>query len=1065
MKKIQYILILGLLLVMAGCEKDTEPANFAPKMTTGDVSDIYRVGATLSGTIQKTEGNIIKECGVLYSTIQSMAEYEQVTIPLEEAAAFTIPLQGLKPGTTYYYCTYASSGRSIAKGEIKSFSTVANSAPLFNVLILEALDEQSMTLSTTIKDAGGSEVTVRGFCWKLAEDDNKEEPTLADNLSNVPLEELVFSSKISGLEPSKPYLVRAYAVNGVGVGYGETLSLTTTAATVPVVSKITQTASTPLSVTVESTLISNGEMPIIEKGFCWSAETEEPTIAHIKKVVKGDENKFSVLIDELKPVTAYHIRAYATNALGTGYSETFTYTTPLNIADLDVTTITEIKPTTAKAVSVIISENGSEVTERGFCLSKTNKEPTIENSKVVVNATTATYSSVLTNLDSGTTYYIRSYATNSKGTGYGKATEFTTAVDLSITTVSAITDNEASVSAEIVTASKEFTITEKGFCYSTTNAVPTVADVKKTSSASGNAITVKLSELTGNTKYYICAYAVNAKGTYYGPVKEFTTKEGVSIAATSVTNITQASALASSEIISDAGKDVLEKGFCFSASNSNPTATDRRIVSKAEGNMITATIDGLSSNLKCYVCGYVKNARGYHYGKVTSFNTSAEKAGTPIDIGLSVKWADYNVGASSVEDYGGLYGWGDPTGTVTSPSGNYPGVNAGGEISGTEYDIARTKWGDSWRMPTKAEMEEFIDKCIRTDIERNGIKGTEFVGPNGRMIFLPKSGIRNDLQIEFQGEYGNYWTGTGSSFHWPSRWGELTGANHYSGLSVRPISDFVTVGVTSVSSITGVGASLSSKITSNEGLTITEKGFCYNMYGTPTITDDREISTTSGNDIKVSLSGLVPYTKYYVRAYATNSRGGTVYGAKQEFYTQNKYPVGEPVDLGLSVKWANFNMGASKPEEYGGLYYWADGTGVGQSVDVDRDLPEFIGGTENDIAHVKWGSDWRLPTVDEINELISSCTLYWTKQGGINGLLVTGPNGKSIFLPAAGEDYPPYWGKDDDRRMRGKLGIYLSDKLWKQYKGNCYVLSFDETLWEWRTRGNGLKYSVRPVTK
>lgn len=1060
MKKIQYILILGLLLVMAGCEKDTEPANFAPKMTTGDVSDIYRVGATLSGTIQKTEGNIIKECGVLYSTIQSMAEYEQVTIPLEEAAAFTIPLQGLKPGTTYYYCTYASSGRSIAKGEIKSFSTVANSAPLFNVLILEALDEQSMTLSTTIKDAGGSEVTVRGFCWKLAEDDNKEEPTLADNLSNVPLEELVFSSKISGLEPSKPYLVRAYAVNGVGVGYGETLSLTTTAATVPVVSKITETTSTPLSVTVESTLISNGEMPIIEKGFCWSTETEEPTIAHIKKVVKGDENKFSALIDELKPVTAYHIRAYATNALGTGYSETFTYTTPLNIADLDVTTITEVKPTTAKAVSVIISENGSEVTERGFCLSKTNKEPTIENSKVVVNATTATYSSVLTNLDSGTTYYIRSYATNSKGTGYGKATEFTTAVDLSITTVSAITDNEASVSAEIVTASKEFTITEKGFCYSTTNAVPTVADVKKTSSASGNAITVKLSELTGNTKYYICAYAVNAKGTYYGPVKEFTTKEGVSIAATYVTNITQSSAFASSEILSDAGKDILEKGFCFSVSNSKPTAADRKIVSKAEGNLLTATIDGLSSNLKCYICGYLRNVRGYYYGKVTSFNTPAEKVGTPIDLGLSVKWADYNVGASSIEDYGGLYGWGDPTGTVTSPSGNYPGVDAGGEISGTEYDIVRAKWGDSWRMPTKEEMEELKNKCTQTATERNGIKGIEFVGPNGKSIFLPKGGARVDSKVELRGEYGTYWTGTGArnAWKWNFSMNVLDKYDCYVGYSVRPVSDFVTVGGTTVSNITGVGASLSATIISNNGLTITEKGFCYSLYDTPTINGDKEISTTSGNDIKASLSGLVPYTKYYVRAYATNSRGGTVYGPRKEFSTSDKFPIGEAVDLGLSVKWANFNMGASKPEEYGGLYFWGDGTG-GQLIDINRELPEFIGGTENDIAHVRWGGDWRLPTVVEINELISSCTLFWTKQGGINGLLITGPNGKSIFMPASGESYKT------ELEGRGIEGKYLSDKLWKQFDGNCYILSFDETLWECRTRARGMKYSVRPVTK
>ena len=163
-------------------------------------------------------------------------------------------------------------------------------------------------------------------------------------------------------------------------------------------------------------------------------------------------------------MTTYYIRAYATNALGTGYSETFTYETPLNVPDLDATTMTEVKPTTAKAASVVISENGSEITEKGFCLSKTEKEPTIENTKVVVNGSTATYSVVLSNLESATTYYIRSYATNSKGTGYGEVAEFTTAVEIGETTVNGITDTDASVSAEILTPAEHLAITEKGFC-------------------------------------------------------------------------------------------------------------------------------------------------------------------------------------------------------------------------------------------------------------------------------------------------------------------------------------------------------------------------------------------------------------------------------------------------------------------------------------------------------------------------------------------------------------------------------------------------------------------------
>lgn len=1060
MNKLKYIIGGILLLLAAGCEKDTEPTNFAPKLSTGEASEIYRVGATLSGSVQKSEGILVKECGILYSTIQSMAEYVEVKIATEEAASFTVSLQNLTPGTTYYYCTYASSGRSIAKGEVKTFTTIANSAPLFNSLVLEAVDEQSITLSTTVKDEGGSEMTVRGFCWKLSESDGEKEPTIADNMANVPLEQLVFTSKIKGLEPLKTYLVRAYAVNSIGVGYSETMTVQTKAATIPILAAITEVSSTPLSVTVESSVVSNGEMPIQEKGFCWSTENEEPTTAHIKKAVEGDDETFSLLIDDLKPVTIYYIRAYATNALGTGYSETFTYETPLNFPDLDVTTVTEVKPTTAKAASVVISENGSEVTEKGFCLSKTIEEPTIENSKIVVSGTTAAYSVVLASLESGTTYYIRSYATNSKGTGYGEVAEFTTAVDIGETTLSDLTDTDALASAEILTLGDNFAITEKGFCYSSVNTVPTVADTKKVSSVQGNDITASLTGLTPNTKYYICAYVVNEKGTYYGVVNEFTTQEGVTISNTFVSDITQTSAVASAEILSDAGRVVLEKGFCYSITNSEPTPADKSITSTAEGNLITGIIEGLSSNVKCYVRGYVKNARGYHYGKVTSFITPSEKAGEPVDLGLSVKWSSWNVGASSVEEYGGLYGWGDPTGTAT---GSGPGVSAGGEISGTEYDIAHVKWGDSWRMPTKAEMEELINKCTRTAVTRNGISGMEFTGPNGNSIFLPNGGSRTGTTIESQGINSFYWTGTGDSFSYGSTneaYYMVNGVmrDHYctNGYSVRPVSDFVTIGETFISGISGTGASVSSGITSNEGLAIIEKGFCYSYLKTPTTDDSKIVSVAGGNVIEANLSGLVPNSKYYVRAYAINSKGGTVYGARLEFVTKDEFPVGKAVDLGLSVKWADMNVGASKPEDYGGHYYWGD-TNMWSDYYNRVDTPEDISGTQYDIAHVKWGGSWHLPTMEQINELLSQCTLFWTSQNGVNGLLVTGPNGNTIFLPATGQ-------REYNLIKNPEEGHYWSSKLYKQFDGNAFSLFFSDTEWNNIYQARALGFSVRPVT-
>ena len=85
MNRLKQIIGCILLLLLAGCEKDTEPTNFAPKLSTGEASEIYRVGATLSGSVQKSEGILIKECGILYSTIQRSEEHTLNSSHIEES--------------------------------------------------------------------------------------------------------------------------------------------------------------------------------------------------------------------------------------------------------------------------------------------------------------------------------------------------------------------------------------------------------------------------------------------------------------------------------------------------------------------------------------------------------------------------------------------------------------------------------------------------------------------------------------------------------------------------------------------------------------------------------------------------------------------------------------------------------------------------------------------------------------------------------------------------------------------------------------------------------------------
>lgn len=136
----------------------------------------------------------------------------------------------------------------------------------------------------------------------------------------------------------------------------------------------------------------------------------------------------------------------------------------------------------------------------------------------------------------------------------------------------------------------------------------------------------------------------------------------------------------------------------------------------------------------------------------------------------------------------------------------------------------------------------------------------------------------------------------------------------------------------------------------------------------------------------------------------------------------------EYVDLGLpsGLKWAAYNVGATKPEEYGGCYAWGEIEEKsnyswatykwcnGSERTMTKYCTDSWSGTvdnkttldlEDDVAHVKWGGDWRMPTTDEQRELLNNCDLEWTTLNGVKGYKVIGPNGNTIFLPAVGYRY------------------------------------------------------------
>lgn len=178
------------------------------------------------------------------------------------------------------------------------------------------------------------------------------------------------------------------------------------------------------------------------------------------------------------------------------------------------------------------------------------------------------------------------------------------------------------------------------------------------------------------------------------------------------------------------------------------------------------------------------------------------------------------------------------------------------------------------------------------------------------------------------------------------------------------------------------------------------------------------------------------------------------------------------VDLGLSVKWATMNVGASSPGDYGDYYAWGETeTKSIYNWSTYLDSPNRDGNSftkyatdkktvldpEDDVAHVKWGGSWRMPTKAEQDDLRTKCAWVWTQYGGHNGYVVIGSTGNAIFLPAAG------CRDDSSLEDAGSYGDYGSSSLLNDYSSNAYELYFDSSNVGWGRYDRVFGLSVRAV--
>lgn len=847
-------MLLFLLPFVMGCEEDKEPSVYSPTLTTNSVTGLSRFGATFQGTVTKhpdSTGDLA--IGFLYSTSTSLSNAQEVNATPVDGNNYTAAVVGLTPGEKYYYCIFARSGKSVVKGKTSSFNTEDAIPPSLSIAEATEVTESGATLTATILDNGGYEPTVRGFAYAMYVE-NAGDPTLDDNTKLVIGDK--FEITLSDLAANTTYIVRPYATNDAGTGYGESVKFTTSQQKIPMViaNGSGSLANKPVEVVAYEAVCMGAVtedhgFTVTEYGFCYSTESRQPTIESSQHIKAQDGAKgFFATLKGLTASTKYYMRAYAKSEKGVGYSATVEFTTDKEqVVSLTQATVTDRTSSSVTITAQMAYESFSTIKEKGICYGQT-ANPSVDGTKISDSNTEHKVTATITGLKEGDTYHARAYAITRDGTFYSGDIAFTTettyAPSVSKPSVYDKTETGAKVRASIRT-NGGLEVTAKGICYSSTNAKPTLEDLVAISTEADNSILVSLSDLQGGVTYYVRSYATNAKGTGYSEeVEQFTTTKHTepTLNGLNVMNIKDDNAEASASIanIGGEGETIEERGFVVSTSG-DPTIdgyNTTKFVSSSTEDAFSTKLTGLRYNTLYYIRAYAVNKVGTGYSKTLSFETGSSERATLGELkctkteahSLSFSFEVTSTGGAELTSQGFMWRKSGES-EYTNVSGKLTGNTVTGTITGLTENTGYYVYG-------------YVEN-------KNGETSTGYNTFNTAK--LPP------------GEGDNPTPGDDDGTKKP------------------------TVGYTNVSEIYATTAWLSANIESDGKLTITEKGFLW------MVDDGTELTTGNGTKIIVTsgstsmrhkLTGLTGKTRYRVRAYAINAKGIS-YGGYSTFTTDD----------------------------------------------------------------------------------------------------------------------------------------------------------------------------------
>lgn len=455
-----------------------------------------------------------------------------------------------------------------------------------------------------------------------------------------------------------------------------------------------------------------------------------------------------------------------------------------------------------------------------------------------------------------------------------------------------------------------------------------------------------------------------------------------------------------------------------------------------------------------------------------------------VDLGLpsGTLWTSCNIGASSPEESGNYYAWGE-----TLPKGKYNWANykwcTGDKSSLTKYnsnpengvtdfrtallpedDIATYLLGGSYRMPTEAELEELIINCKWTWSSYNGIPGYFIYGTaegfTDKYIFIPAAGIKDDQNhYVYENGYCCIWTLTADSVY------NFDAAQLCSDETSPSILGGFRFWGTPVRAVCAPRTRVTSIMIDRETLDLRLKdGYAKltaSIYPEKAVEKSVVWKSSNENVVSVSSNGAIKAIATGKSIITATSVDGGYSSSCEVNVNDSDFP--EAVDLGLSVKWASCNLGASRPEDFGAYFGWGE-TEMKESFTWNNyDLSKYTSSTilqnADDAANRLLGGSWRIPSYGEFAELIKKCTWTRTEINNVQGYNVIGPSGASIFLPFSGGCV------SSDGYYFGLEGNYWTCERYEdnRYYHYSYELYIDDENFRFYAEYRYYGFSIRPV--